>query len=61
MDEKQIAAILVNAAATVFAAQIESAKHHGRTSNLATCGADVFNAWREMTKSVHEVLQAEKK
>ena len=61
MDEKQIAALLVNAAATVFAAQIETAKHHGIKSTLATCGAEVFAAWREMSKSVRDVLQAEKK
>jgi hypothetical protein len=61
MDEKHIAALLVNAAATVYAAQLETSKHHGIKSNLATCGADVFIAWREMTKSVREVLQAEKK
>ncbi len=61
MDEKQIAALLVNAAATVFAAQLETAKHHGIKSTLATCGAEVFIAWREMSKSVHDALQAEKK
>ena len=61
MNEKEIAALLVNAAATVFAAQIETAKHHGRTSTLGTCGTEVFIAWREMSKSVREVLQAEKK
>ncbi len=61
MDEKQIAALLVNAAATVFAAKIETSKHHGIKSNLATCGAEVFIAWREMIKSVREVLHTEKK
>ena len=61
MNEKEIAALLVNAAATVFAARLETSKHHGLKSNLDTCGADVFIAWREMTKSVREVLQAEKK
>jgi len=61
MNEKEIAALLVNAAATVFAAQIETSKHHGVTSTLATCGTQVFNAWREMSKNVREVLQAEKK
>ena len=61
MDEKQIAALLVKAAATVFAAQIETAKHHGIKSTLATCGAEVFTAWRKMSRSVHDVLQAEKK
>ena len=61
MNDKEIAALLVNAAATVFAAQIETSKHHGLKSTLGTCGAEVFSAWREMTKSVREVLQAEKK
>jgi hypothetical protein len=61
MNDREIAALLVNAAATVFAAQIETSKHHGLKSTLATCGAQVFTAWREMTKSVHEVLQAETK
>ena len=61
MDEKQIAALLVNAAATVFAAQIETTRHHAIKPTLASCGADVLIAWRELTKSVHEVLRAEKK
>jgi len=61
MDEKQIAALLVNAAATVYAAQIETTRHHATKPTLESCGANVLTAWREMTKSVRGVLQAERK
>jgi hypothetical protein len=61
VDEKQIAALLVNAAATVFAAQMETTRHHVIKPTLASGGTEVLIVWREMTKSVHEALQTEKK
>jgi hypothetical protein len=51
----------VNAAATVFAAQMETTRHHVIKPTLASGGTEVLIVGREMTKSVHEALLTEKK
>jgi hypothetical protein len=62
MDEKQIAAILVNATATVYAAKLQRAEKDGVNPHdlkFGLCGVDVFTAWRDMIKNVHNVIASE--
>ncbi len=63
MEEKQIAAILVGAAATVFAARLARADKDGirpADINLDLCGGEVFVVWRNMTKNVSQAMQTQK-
>ena len=64
MEEKQIAAILMGAAATVFAARIQLAASEGVRIvdiKLGNCAAEVFMAWRDIIKNVNQYRVAEAK
>jgi hypothetical protein len=63
MEREKIAAILTDAAATVFAARLQTAQDQGFNPNdikLGVCGAEVFTAWRDMIKNVLNVIREER-
>jgi hypothetical protein len=58
MEIKNLAASLINATATIFAARLEKAEKDGTSADsvtVDTCANEVFTTWRSMVERINRI------